>query len=84
VAGAFESGAQIGVVANFAVVDDHERAGFVGHPLTAARKIDDAQASLAEVGVPIVVETEIVTSAMSKGPQSCDRGAPRCRNQTSW
>ena len=54
------------MVVNFAVVNYDERAGFVGHRLTAARKIDDAQAPMRKVGVLIVIENEIVRSAMSK------------------
>jgi hypothetical protein len=65
VASGFESGAQIGVIEDFAVVDNLQAAIFIGHGLMAVGEIDDAQAAEAESDEFIAKDAAIVGTAVS-------------------
>ena len=53
---------KLGVVVDLAVVDDDDRAIFVGHRLRTARHILDGQPAVAEMDVPVAVEALAVRS----------------------
>ncbi len=65
VSGLFESGAQAGVIEDFAVEDDEFRLVLVGHGLVAAGEVDDGEAAEAEGGPRVAVIAEIVGAAMA-------------------
>ena len=72
-AGLFQGWAEIGVIEDFAVVDDPKRAVFVGHGLVAAGDIDDAQAAMAEGGLGVAVVAGIIGAAVA---DRCPSSAP--------
>src|ERR1700722_15310889 len=63
-AGPFEGGTQIGVIENFAVVGNPERAILVGHRLMAGAYINDAEAGGAEGGESITIKAAAVRAAV--------------------
>src|SRR5579872_4638815 len=67
IARSFQRRAQLGVVVDLAVVSDPDRPGLVGHGLAAALRVDDAEAAMAQMGPVVMIEAEIVRTAMSKG-----------------
>src|SRR5712691_8015724 len=64
---ALKQRANLGVVENFAVVGDPERAILVGHRLVAGGEVDDAQPAVAKSGIGIDVVAEVVRSTVAKG-----------------
>ena len=63
--GALQFGPQIGMIEDFAVVGDPQRAVLVGHRLGAGRQVNDAQAAVAESHAIVFVEAVTVRAAVA-------------------
>ncbi len=64
---ALQSGPQIGVIKDFAVVDDKFAFGLIAHRLMAAGEVDNAQTPMAEGRMGVNVVAVIVRTAMRNG-----------------
>jgi hypothetical protein len=60
VSGCFQSGAQLRVIKNFAIIDDLQAAIFIAHRLMPARHINDAQTPVPKRGKIVTKEAAAV------------------------